>query len=85
MVRALICLRYCLAIPILGFCLWAQAQERLALTVSPPDQRFRFLPELHAPGERFQLFAENFRQAGINRRQIRRMIQRPAISINQRA
>jgi len=52
MVRALICLRYCLAIPILGFCLWAQAQERLALTVSPPDQRFRFLPELHAPGER---------------------------------
>jgi len=40
------------AIPILAICLWAQAQERLALTVSPPDQRFRFLPLLHAPGER---------------------------------
>ncbi|WLT32031.1 patatin-like phospholipase family protein [Geothrix sp. PMB-07] len=43
-----------LALPILGFCLGAlaQAQERLTLEVRPPDQRFHFLSELHAPGER---------------------------------
>lgn len=28
------------------------AQERLALEVRPPDHRFRFLPELKAPGQR---------------------------------
>lgn len=45
-------MRRLLAIPFLGLCLWAQAQERLALETIPPDQRFRFLPVLHAPGER---------------------------------
>jgi len=44
-------MRRYLAFPIVGFCLWAQAQERLALTTRPPDQRFQFLSELHAPGE----------------------------------
>ncbi|WP_243293908.1 patatin-like phospholipase family protein [Geothrix mesophila] len=45
-------MRRFLAILFLSSCFLAQAQERLALTVSPPDQRFRFLPVLHAPGER---------------------------------
>lgn len=41
-----------LLLPLLGLCLAAGAQERLELSVRPPDQRFHFLSELHAPGER---------------------------------
>lgn len=52
-------MRLPLVLHILGFCLWGHAQapeqlapERLALEVRQPDQRFHFLSELHAPGER---------------------------------
>jgi len=45
-------MRRSIAIPLLGLCLWARAQERLLLKETPPDQRFHFLSELHAPGER---------------------------------
>ena len=43
-------MRRLLPLPLLALALGAQA--RLELEVRPPDQRFRFLPELHAPGER---------------------------------
>ena len=41
-----------LILPLLALCLSAGAQERLELSVRPPDHRFHFLSELHAPGER---------------------------------
>lgn len=55
-------MRYALALSLLGLVLVAplSAQgpsvgpggDRLELSQRPPDHRFRFLPELHAPGER---------------------------------